>query len=328
MRRRDLVHRAAGMEHLAHAAFEQQLFLVVGHDAADDDDDVAEPGLAQRPHQLGHDQVVGGERRDADDVDVFLERQLDDRGNALPRRRVDHLHAGVAAGGGDDAAAAVVAVEADLGDENAGPEIGVAHAGSFILSATLAFIRPTKRRAMRSGVEAAAFAIPGLAPVQRAHQEQAQVAAVDAALERQCRHELRPARFVAVAQGDELALDGRRIARPDPDHDLRIVGLVEQRAQVRDAAASRRAQGAVERRHRGIDRGRDALDAFLVDGDEQGFLGLEVAVERAGQHADRADDLAHRCRREAALREGARRFVEQLRQAAVGAAAGGIHGPH
>jgi hypothetical protein len=50
-----------------------------------------------------------------------------------------------------------------------------------------------------------------------------------------------------------------------------------------------------------------------------------MAVQRARQHADRADDLAHRCRRETALRESARRFVEQLRQSAVGAPARGIH---
>jgi hypothetical protein len=41
-----------------------------------------------------------------------------------------------------------------------------------------------------------------------------------------------------------------------------------------------------------------------------------VAVQRARQHADRLDDLAHRRRREAALRECARRRVEQVRQAA------------
>ena len=74
--------------------------------------------------------------------------------------------------------------------------------------------------------------------------------------------------------------------------------------------------GLVERRDGGIDRGADPLDAFLVDRGEQRFLGREMAVERAGQHADRLDDLAHRRRREAALREGSRRFVEQPRQAA------------
>ena len=39
-------------------------------------------------------------------------------GDLLPRRRVDDFHAGVAQVRGDDAAAAVVAVEADLGDED------------------------------------------------------------------------------------------------------------------------------------------------------------------------------------------------------------------
>ena len=151
--RRDVVHRAARMEHLAHAALDQHRLLVVGNDAADDDAHVAEARLAQRRHQLGDDEVVGRERRDADDVDVFLERQLHDRRDALPRRRVDHLHAGVAAGGGDDAAAAVVAVEADLGDQHARPE----RSSSFMRSS--AFIgarRPGSSSAgRRSGARSA-----------------------------------------------------------------------------------------------------------------------------------------------------------------------------
>ena len=118
------------MEHLAHAALDEQRFLVVGNDATDDDDDVAEPGLAQGAHEPGHDQVVGGQRRDADDVDVFLESELDDDLDRLPRRRVDHFHAGIAAGGSDDPATAVMAVEADLGDENSRAKIGALHAGS------------------------------------------------------------------------------------------------------------------------------------------------------------------------------------------------------
>jgi hypothetical protein len=72
----------------------------------------------------------------------------------------------------------------------------------------------------------------------------------------------------------------------------------------------------VERRDGGVDRGADALDAFLVDRGQERFLGREMAVERSGQHADRLDDLAHRRGREAALGEGTRRFVEQARQPA------------
>src|SRR5215831_3654070 len=148
------------MEDGTHTARDERRFLVLGNDAADDDAHVAEPGVAERGHQLGHDEMVGGERRDADDVDVLLERELDDRGNALPRRRVDHLHAGVAARGGDDAAAAVVAVEADLGDEHArskGGRCDVVHGELLVgigarYAATLDLRTPTKRRAICAGV--------------------------------------------------------------------------------------------------------------------------------------------------------------------------------
>src|ERR1700722_16437730 len=63
--------------------------------------------------------MVGGERGDADDVDIFFQRQLDHGGNRLPRRRVNHFHAGVAQISRDDAAAAIMPVEPDLGDEHA-----------------------------------------------------------------------------------------------------------------------------------------------------------------------------------------------------------------
>ena len=71
--------------------------LVVGNDAADDDAHVAEAGVAQRrPSASARSGGRWPSERDADDVDVLLERELDDGGDRLPRRRVDHLHAGVA----------------------------------------------------------------------------------------------------------------------------------------------------------------------------------------------------------------------------------------
>src|ERR1039457_5600491 len=78
------------------------------------------PDRAQRLHQLGHDQVVGGKRRHPDHIHVLLHRQLDHRRDVLPGRRVHHLHTRIAREGSDHATAAIVAVETDLGDEYLG----------------------------------------------------------------------------------------------------------------------------------------------------------------------------------------------------------------
>jgi len=113
------------VKHAGHAGVEQPLFIVVGHDAADDHGDIPRSAFAQRGHQFRHDQVIGGERRDADDVDILLDCELDDGRDLLPGRRVDHFHARVAQRCGADAAATVVAVQADLGDQHLGPNLGV-----------------------------------------------------------------------------------------------------------------------------------------------------------------------------------------------------------
>jgi hypothetical protein len=52
--------------------------------------------------------------------------------SGLPRRRVDDFHAGVAQVRGDDAAAAIMAVEADLGDENFRADIHWGLIGGFV----------------------------------------------------------------------------------------------------------------------------------------------------------------------------------------------------
>ena len=120
----DVVARGAGAEDAADPGVDQRRAFVIGHDAADDD---ARHGRARASPSasisLRHDQVVGRERADADRVDVLFGRQLHDGGDRLPRRRVDHVHAGVAQEGRDDAAAAIVAVEPDLGDEDAGRRV-------------------------------------------------------------------------------------------------------------------------------------------------------------------------------------------------------------
>ena len=112
---------APGWNTRATPAREQRALFIVGHDAADDHRDIAEPGGAQRRPSASA--RSGGRSRASETPITSTSSSIASFTTArdlLPRRRVDHLHAGVAQVGGDDAAAAVVAVEADLGDENAG----------------------------------------------------------------------------------------------------------------------------------------------------------------------------------------------------------------
>ena len=67
--------------------------------------DMAESRLPQRVDKLRDDQVIGRQRADADHIHVFFGRELHDAGDRLPRRRIDHVHTGVAQEGCDDAAA-------------------------------------------------------------------------------------------------------------------------------------------------------------------------------------------------------------------------------
>ena len=108
------------MEHVPHAGLLEFLLVVVGNDAADHHGDVLELRLLQRLHQLRHQQMVRGERGNADHVHVLLLGEADHLGDLLPRRGVEHIHAGIAQEGCHHPAAAIVAVEADLGDEYLG----------------------------------------------------------------------------------------------------------------------------------------------------------------------------------------------------------------
>ena len=58
-----------------------------------------------------------GEDAEADNVDVLLQRGVDDHLGGLAQAGVDDFHAGIAQGAGDDFGAAIVAVEARLGNK-------------------------------------------------------------------------------------------------------------------------------------------------------------------------------------------------------------------
>ena len=100
----------------------QRLGILVGDRAADDDEHVLGPVLAQPvedPRDERH--VRAGEDRDANGVRVLLDRGLHDLLRGLVETRVDHLHSRVPQGAGDDLRAPVVPVQTRLGDHYTDP---------------------------------------------------------------------------------------------------------------------------------------------------------------------------------------------------------------
>jgi hypothetical protein len=80
------------------------------------------PAVPQQVDDAGHEgHVRAGEDRDADGVGVLLDHRLGDLLRRLVQAGVDDLHAGVAERASDDLRAAVVAVEADLCDNDSDP---------------------------------------------------------------------------------------------------------------------------------------------------------------------------------------------------------------
>ena len=63
--------------------------------------------------------MCSGEDAEADAVDVFLNRGVDDHLRRLAKTGVNDFHTGVAESAGDDFGAAIVAVESGLGYEDA-----------------------------------------------------------------------------------------------------------------------------------------------------------------------------------------------------------------
>ena len=112
----------------------------------------------------------------------------------------------------------------------------------------------------------------------------------------------------------------RRVGWADADHDLRVVGLVEQRLEMRDARGLEPLPG-IGRAARSRRRPRRRSAARPPRRRRRAALPWWRSGSRAspGSMPTGADDVAHRRGREAALREGARRLVEEPRQAARGA---------
>ena len=77
--------------------------------------------------ERGEGEVGAGEHRQADRVDVFVDGGGGDGVGCLEQAGVDDFVAGVAQDAGDDFDAAVVAVEADLGDQDPCRTDGLGH---------------------------------------------------------------------------------------------------------------------------------------------------------------------------------------------------------
>ena len=101
----DLIARGAGTKYRADSRRQQRRLLVSRHDAAHDDPDMGKSRLPQRLDELRHNEMIRGQRADAERIHVLFGSKLHDGGDRLPGRRIDHVHAGVSQEGRHDAAA-------------------------------------------------------------------------------------------------------------------------------------------------------------------------------------------------------------------------------
>ena len=105
------------------------------------------PCFVERGLELRHQrQMGGGERRDAEDMHVVLDRLARGLGRRREQRADVDVEAEIGEGRGDHLLAAVVAVLADLGDQDARPAAFVVleRATSFCTRST-ASVMPTSR---------------------------------------------------------------------------------------------------------------------------------------------------------------------------------------
>src|SRR5258708_28307413 len=111
----DVVHRSPRLENAGHADLLEAFNILIGDNAANQDQHVVHFPLLQQVHHARNDGVVRArENRESDDLHVFLQRGADDHLRSLPQAGVDDLHNSIAKGASDHLGAAVVAVEARL----------------------------------------------------------------------------------------------------------------------------------------------------------------------------------------------------------------------
>lgn len=115
----DLLRGSPGTERGVQACFLEFLGVVIGDDAASDDDDVVGALGSKELDDAGHKgHVRAGENRESNDVDVLLDGGFRDLLRRLAQAGVDDLHPMVAQRAGDDLDASVMTIEAGLGHED------------------------------------------------------------------------------------------------------------------------------------------------------------------------------------------------------------------
>src|SRR6266700_3184943 len=109
----DLIHGGAGLEDGGDTRFLQRIYVLVGDNSAEDQQHIVHLVLLEQIHYTGNDRIVRTRKnREPDDVDVFLQRGINDHFGSLAQAGVDDFHSGVAKGAGYHFCAAVMTVEA------------------------------------------------------------------------------------------------------------------------------------------------------------------------------------------------------------------------
>ena len=117
--RDDLRQGRSGAEDARHAHLQQLRHVALRDDPADEDADIFQSRLPEKLQDARHERhVCAAEDAQSEPVRVFVGNGSHDRFGSLPQAGVNDLHSGIAQGAGDDFDAAVVAVEADLGEND------------------------------------------------------------------------------------------------------------------------------------------------------------------------------------------------------------------
>jgi epoxide hydrolase-like predicted phosphatase len=115
----DLLGGGAGGEDGSDTGGPELVEVVVGDDPADYHRDVAAPPADLLHHEWGEGHVRAGQHGEPDRVDVLVDGGGGDRLGSLEQPRVDDLVPGIAQDAGNHLDTPVVAVEPDLGDQDA-----------------------------------------------------------------------------------------------------------------------------------------------------------------------------------------------------------------
>ncbi len=121
----DLGKGRPGCEHPRNALVAQFVDVLVGDDTSSEyHDSVEATGLELSHDGREHGAVSPGKRREADCVDILLERDLGNRLWRLAQTRIDDLKSGVSQCHCDDFGTPIVAIESRLGDQNSAARKG------------------------------------------------------------------------------------------------------------------------------------------------------------------------------------------------------------